>query len=107
MTDAEIGACNLMSTAAHALANAVRTGAYADVEAFLAGFSTALAGRLELIDKQQNPTVHAWLSTMQNRIERPMKRANKGWATSPSRAYGPRRSPFGPSEARIAPIVTR
>jgi hypothetical protein len=62
----EIRAANLMSTAAHSLANAIRTGAYPNLEAFLAGFATSLAGRLELIDGKQEPTVHASLSTMRD-----------------------------------------
>lgn len=64
----EIRAANLMATAATALANAISTGAYADLEAFLEGFATALAGRLELIDGEREPRVHAWLSTMKNRL---------------------------------------
>ena len=53
----ETCAGNLMSTTAHALANAIRTGAYPNLEAFLEAFATALAGRLELIDGEKEPTV--------------------------------------------------
>jgi hypothetical protein len=62
----EIRAGNLMSTAAHALANAIRTGAYPSFEAFLEAVATALAGRLELIDGEKEPRVHAWLSTLKD-----------------------------------------
>ena len=65
----EVRARNLMHTAAHALANAIRTGAYPNLEAFLAGFADALTGRLELIDKQQEPSLHAWLSTLRTLID--------------------------------------
>ena len=58
-----------MTTAATVLANAIRTGAYPNLEAFLAGFAAALAGRLELVDGEKEPRVHAWLSTMQKRTE--------------------------------------
>ena len=64
----ETCAGNLMSTTAHALANAIRTGAYPNLEAFLEAFATALAGRLELIDGEKEPTVRAWMSALQKRI---------------------------------------
>jgi hypothetical protein len=68
MNPDEIRAHNLMSTAAHVLANAVRTGAYPSFESFLEAFSVVLSTRLELIDGQQEPTVRAWMSTLQKRI---------------------------------------
>ena len=48
----EIRAGNLISTAATVLINAIRTGAYPNLEAFLAGFATALAARLELVGRR-------------------------------------------------------
>jgi hypothetical protein len=68
MSPDEVRAHNLMSMAAHVLANAVRTGAYPSFESFLEAFSATLATRLELIDGQQEPTVHAWMSTLPKRI---------------------------------------
>ena len=53
MTD-EIRARNLMSTVAHLLANAVRTGAYPSFEAFLEAFSTALTARMGIVDSERS-----------------------------------------------------
>ena len=68
MSPDEQRARNLMSTAAHALANAVRTGAYPGFETFLEAFSIALTARLELIDGEQEPMARAWLAALQKRV---------------------------------------
>ena len=68
MSPNEQRARNLMSTAAHALANAVRTEAYPDCEAFHEAFSAALTARLELIDGKQEPMARAWLAALQKRV---------------------------------------
>ncbi len=44
------------------------TDAYRSFEAFLEAFSAALTARFELIDREQEPLVRAWLASLQKLI---------------------------------------